>query len=91
MRNGLANAPRQRLPYRAYILPEYDLASRPAHPWLGAVAVQWKVGPQTSLWMRATGERVSPTKQGATSFGPEGSRSVVGASVGVTLRGSLQS
>jgi hypothetical protein len=77
--------------YRTYVLPEYDLASRPAQPLLGAVAVQWKVSPRTSLWMRATGERASPTKQGPTSFGPEGSRSVVGASVGVTLRGSLQS
>jgi len=76
--------------YRSYILPEYDLASRPAQPWLGAVAVQWKVGPRTSLWVRATGERVSPTRSGPTSFGPDGSRSVVGASVGVTLRGPAQ-
>lgn len=75
--------------YRTYILPEYDLASRAAQPWLGGVAVQWKVGPRTSLWVSATGERVSPTKEGPTSFGPRGSRSVVGVTVGVTLRGSL--
>lgn len=73
--------------YRIYVLPEYDLASRPAQPWLGAVGVQWTVGPGTSLWMRATGERVSPTRRGPTSFGPSGSRSVVSATVGVTLRG----
>jgi len=72
--------------YRAYVLPEYDLASRPAQPWLGAVGVRWAVSPRTSLWLRATGERVSPTRPGPTSFGPEGSRSVVGAAVGVTLR-----
>lgn len=74
--------------YRTYVLPEYDLASRPAQPWLGAVGVRWTVGPRTSLWMKAVGERVSPTRQGPTSFGPEGSRSVVGATVGVTLRDS---
>lgn len=76
--------------YRTYMLPEYDLASRPALPWLGALAIQWKVGPRTAVWIKATGERVAPTKQGPTSFGPEGSRSVVGASVGVTLRGPVQ-
>ena len=72
--------------YRAYILPEYDLASRPAQPWLGAVAVQWKVSPKTSLWIRATGKRVAPTKPGLTSYGPSGSRSVIDATVGVTLQ-----
>lgn len=72
--------------YRAYVLPEYDMASRTAHPWLGAVGVRWRVGPITSLWMRTIGERVSPTRQqGPTAFGPSGSRSVVGASIGVTL------
>ena len=73
--------------YRTYVLPEYDLASRPAQPWLGAVGVRWTVGPRTSLWIRATGERLSPTRPGPTSFGPEGSRSVLGVSTGVTLRG----
>ena len=77
--------------YRTYILPEYDLASRGALPWLGGVAVQWKVGPRTSLWVSATGERVSPTKQGPTSFGPKGSRSMLGVSAGVTLRGPVKS
>jgi hypothetical protein len=74
--------------YRAYVLPEYDLASRPAQLWMGAVGVRWTVSPGTSLWMRATGERVSPTRPGPTSFGPSGSRSVVGATIGVTLRDS---
>lgn len=73
--------------YRTYVLPEYDLASRPASPWLGAVGVRWTVGPATSLWMRATGERVAPTRSGPTSFGPEGSRSTVSVSGGVTLPG----
>lgn len=72
--------------YRTYVLPEYDLASRPAQPWLGAVGVRWTVSPRTSLWIKATGERVSPTRPGPTSFGPGGSRSVVGATAGVTLR-----
>jgi hypothetical protein len=77
--------------YRTYVLPEYDLASRPAHPMLGAVGVRWTVGPRTSLWFTGTAERVSTSKPGPTSFGPVGSRSVVGATVGVTLRGPLES
>lgn len=72
--------------YRAYVLPEYDLLSRPAQPWMGAVGVRWLVGPRTSLWMRAVGERVSPLREGPTAFGPEGARKVLGATVGVTLR-----
>jgi hypothetical protein len=72
--------------YRTYILPEYDLASRPAHPWLGDIGLRWTVSPRTSLWFAATGQHVSPSKEGLTaSFGPEGSRSVVTASFGVRL------
>jgi uncharacterized protein DUF6850 len=71
--------------YRSYLLPEYDLASRPAQSWLGAIGVRWMAGPQTSLWIRATGEVVSPSKPGPTSFGPDGSRSTIGTAAGVTL------
>lgn len=71
--------------YRTYQLPEYDLASRSAQPWFGALSLRWAAGPRTSLWIVATGERVSPTKPGPTSFGPEGSRSVVSMTLGVSL------
>lgn len=72
--------------YQTYILPEYDLASRPAQPRLGAIGLRWAVSPRTAVWFTATGQRVSPTQQGLTaSFGPTGSRSLVTASVGVRL------
>jgi hypothetical protein len=72
--------------YQNYGLPEYDLASRPAHPLLGAIGLRWTASARTSLWFTATGQRVSPSKEGLTSaFGPTGSRSVVTASFGVRL------
>ena len=72
--------------YQTYVLPEYDLASRPAHPWLGALGLRWTVSARTSLWLTATGQRVSPSKPGLTaSFGPDGSRSVINISAGVRL------
>ncbi len=72
--------------YQTYLLGEYDLASRPARPWLGAVGLRWSVNPRTSLWFTATGRHVSPTKEGLTaSYGPTGARSVVDVSVGVRL------
>jgi len=72
--------------YQTYELPEYDLASRPAHPLLGAIGVRWTASERTSLWFTATGQRVSPSKEGLTSaFGPTGSRSLVTASFGVRL------
>jgi hypothetical protein len=71
--------------YTAYVSPDYDLASRPAQAWLGALGVRWTASPRTSLWIRATAQTVSPTKAGIT-FGPEGSRTALGATGGVTLR-----
>jgi len=72
--------------YQTYGLPEYDLASRPAHPLLGAIGVRWTASARTSLWFTATGQRVAPSKEGLTSaFGPTGSRSLVTASFGVRL------
>ena len=72
--------------YQTYILPEYDLASRPANPWLGDIGLRWTVSPRTTLWFNASGQHVSPSKEGLTAaFGPTGSRSVVTASVGVSL------
>ncbi|PYP55242.1 MAG: hypothetical protein DMD40_13945 [Gemmatimonadetes bacterium] len=72
--------------YRTYELPEYDLASRPAHPLLGAIGLRWTASPRTSLWLTAAGQHVSPSKEGLTaSFGPSGSRSFVDLSVGVKL------
>ena len=72
--------------YQTYELPEYDLASRPAHPWLGAIGLRWTASPRTSLWLTAAAQHVSPSKEGLTaSFGPRGSRSFVDLSVGVKL------
>ena len=72
--------------YQIYELPEYDLASRPAHPWLGAIGLRWTASPRTSLWLTAAAQHVSPSKEGLTaSFGPRGSRSFVDLSVGVKL------
>jgi hypothetical protein len=72
--------------YQTYELPEYDLASRPAHPLLGDIGLRWTVSARTSLWFTAAGQHVSPSKEGLTaSFGPTGSRSVVTASFGVRL------
>ena len=72
--------------YRTYELPEYDLASRPAHPWLGAIGFRWTASARTSLWLTATAQRVSPSKPGITaSYGPDGSRSIIDISAGVRL------
>ena len=72
--------------YQTYELPEYDLASRPAHPLLADIGVRWTVSGRTSLWFTASGQHVSPSKEGLTaSFGPKGSRSIVSASFGVRL------
>lgn len=72
--------------YQTYELPEYDLASRPAHPLLGDVGLRWTVSPRTALWFTAAGQHVSPSKEGLTAaFGPTGSRSVVTVSFGVRL------
>jgi uncharacterized protein DUF6850 len=72
--------------YQTYELPEYDLASRPAHPLLGDIGLRWTVNARTSLWFTAAGQHVSPSKEGLTAaFGPTGSRSVVTASFGVRL------
>jgi hypothetical protein len=72
--------------YRTYILPEYDVASRPAQSWLGAVSLRWAANAKTHLWTTAGAEQAAPVRPGPTSFGPDGSRSTLFAAAGVSIR-----
>jgi len=72
--------------YRTYILPEYDLASRPAQAWLAAINLRWAANARTWLWTEVSAEQVAPARPGPTSFGPEGSRRTLLAAAGVTIR-----
>ena len=73
--------------YRTYTLPELDLASRDARPWLGALGGRWRASPTTSLWVVLRGERLAPVGAvGPTAFGPTGTRTAVSVAAGVTIK-----
>lgn len=72
--------------YRQYVLPEYDLLSRPARPMLLGVALRWASGADSWLWVKGSNTHVSTLEEPATSFGADGSRTALALAVGVTQR-----
>jgi hypothetical protein len=72
--------------YRTIILPELDFMARQSRPYQGALGLRWRTRPGTFLWVVVRGDRLVPVGNNPTPFGPNGSRSTISATVGVTMQ-----
>lgn len=74
--------------YRAYVLPELDRASRPAHMLASSLSLRWMKDAEAAMWLRLGFARLSPTEAAPTVFGPTGSRRRLELLFGITLDGN---